>query len=85
MKYSFKLSTSPSIIVTPQVANMPQPFYWNPRVTYLIRNSPDNVYNPAQQKLITQQGPPHPPEDLSTIVLQYMTVQQASPTKKQKN
>ena len=82
MNYSFKLSTTQGMIVIPQVANMPQPYFWN--LKYLIRNSPDNFYNPTQQKLITQQGPPQPPEDLSSIVLQYMTVQEASPTKKNK-
>ena len=56
MKYTFKLLSTPPIAKI-----MPQPFYWNPRVTYLIDNSPDKVFNPSQQKLITQQGPPQAP------------------------
>ena len=63
---------------------MPQPFQWVMNVNYTINGSTENVYNPEQQKLITSDGPPNPPEDLFAFELGFMSTEEASPTKKQK-
>ena len=84
MNYNFLLRTNKNSTTVPFIRNMPQPFQWVMNVNYTINGSTENVYNPEQQKLITSDGPPNPPEDLFAFELGFMSTEEASPTKKQK-
>lgn len=85
MKYTFLLKTTLNSTTLPLIRNMPQPFYWDKNVNYTIEGSNEGVYDNNQQKLITTDGPHIPPEDLSAFQLGFMSVADASPTKKQKH
>ena len=87
MKYKFQVKFADKANPrNPHHKCLPQAFLWDPNTNYTLKNGQAKVYDPKQQKLISNypQDPEEEPQDLSTFKLTYMTTAEASPNKKQK-
>ena len=88
MEFVYVLNTRINSTTIPPMEHLPKPFNWDPNVVYTLRGSPENVFNPEQQKLISSFNNFVPieqtSEDISTATASFMSIADASPSKKQK-